>query len=256
MKLTTRTSTGRKLTIKEMDTNLTYLESISGNSSDPVYYAINKYCTSAILNVNNSSIGFNLINKDKFLKPDNGLYIFSTVETYLKFNEAVVNGYPGPDDQRVTSINLFSSVETYLKFAEAMSNWFEFSAAVGTTNNGFNTQLKSLLENPLINYQGETLPTRFNNIDMILDRGIVEVNGIENKSILDRILDNLDMYSVNSTPDILKFIQDYTEDYSITPLVLGSFIDSGLVVWENTKYISISNIEEILKYLESFNPVA
>ena len=281
MKLTTRTSKGGKLSIKEMDTNLTYLESIGGNSSDPVYYAINKLCTSYPY----PRIGFNLISKDKFLKPDNGLYLLSSVETYLKFAEAFgsngqdsnyftrgeYNGIPqNAIPRRETSVNVFASVETYLKFAEAIgltnnnnNNWPEIISALGTTDNGFNTQLRSLLENPLINYEGETLPSRIKNITDILNRGIVEVNSIKNESTLDRILDNLDMYSINSFdnfPDYTLGIYDgpywrlaSNENYSIAPKRFMLFLDNGLVVWENPKYLSISNTEETLKYLEYYH---
>lgn len=235
------------------------IKQISGDGTDPRDFIIEKISkelsyTALEKGVIQSDTGFDL--------PDNGIYVLSSVETYLKFASAVSSGdsttYGVSDPYTLThpfgstasiNVNISSSVETYLKFSEATSG-SNLNVSYGLTD--FSENFISLIDNKSYLDRNSTTDDEF--LDRILDKGIVEFGSFNNKSKLDYY--NV-MKNFNTTIEYyLKIAESdgmMDETFYKTILLGGSvmgLLDYGIAVYKFNGIISISSVESLLKLLE------
>jgi hypothetical protein len=236
------------------------IKQVSGDGTDPRDFIIQKISKE----LSNAALERGVIQPDTdFDLPDNGIYILSSVETYLKFAEAVSDGgstsYGISDDPyRLThpfgstasiNINISASVETYLKFSEATSG-SNLNVSYGLTD--FSENFISLIDNKSYLDRNSTTDAEF--LDRILDKGLVEFGSFKNKS-------KLDYYNViknfNTTiEDYLKIADSdgmMDETFYKTILLGGSvmgLLDYGIAVYRFNGIISISSVQSLLKLLE------
>lgn len=169
----------------------------------------------------------------EFEAPEKNVYVFSGVETYLKFAEAV--GSLDEASENI-AINVASSVETYLKFAEAVGQ------TVGQSENTLNIRVSgNILE---YNYENNTefLSTWLN----VMDWSNIAENLEEKFQIFERILDKgiVELGYLQ-----LKNYSDIYEDAETFERIL----DKGIVISyrEENNNILISSVETYLKYAEA-----
>ena len=235
------------------------IKQISGDGTDPRDFIIQKISkelsyTALERGVIQSDTGFDL--------PDNGIYVLSSVETYLKFAEAVSSGdsttYGVSDPYTLThpfgssasiNVNISSSVETYLKFSEATSG-SNLNVSYGLTD--FSENFISLIDNKSYLDRNSTTDAEF--LDRILDKGIVEFGSFNNKSKLDyyNVMKNFNT-TIESYLKIAESDGMMDETFYKTILLGGSvmgLLDYGIAVYKFNGIISISSVESLLKLLE------
>jgi hypothetical protein len=165
----------------------------------------------------------------EFEIPEKNVYVFASVETYLKFAEAYWSWFNIYYKYQRHQLKISSSVETYLKFAEA-SGFTSGSVIYKLFKN--NDFLESYIELIEDSRYFEDLEEKAEFIDRILDKGIVEHGK-------------------------LKF-KDYSDAYQ-NLLDLDRRLDKGLVVFydKKTNSIGIASVETYLKFAEAlYNQVA
>jgi hypothetical protein len=164
----------------------------------------------------------------EFEIPEKNIYVFASVETYLKFGEAYYYNEsswfrPNYKYQR-HELKISSSVETYLKFAEAVGFISGGSVIYKLfKNNDFLDSYIELIEDS--GYFGD-LEEKAEFIDRLLVKGIVEHGK-------------------------LKF-KDYSDAYQNLS-DLDRRLDKGLVVFydKKTNSIGIASVETYLKFAEA-----
>jgi hypothetical protein len=172
----------------------------------------------------------------EFEAPEKNIYVISSIETYLKFHEALATDNESEDD---IDINVAASVESYLKFAEATAQ------TIGGEEMGYSDQVFNLK----YNYENQTefLSTWLNIINWSNIEWSDRTEEVEGKvEILDRVLDK----------GIVELgylkIKNYSEVYE-NPLVFDRILDKGIVISYNgiNNNILISSVETYLKYAEA-----
>jgi hypothetical protein len=222
------------------------VKQISGDVTDPRDFIIQK-------SSKESDISFDALRRGiiqpntGFDLPDDGVYVLSSVETYLKFAEAVgmtgdpyTSLYPFGSTSSVYNVNVSASVETYLKYAEA-TNGSSLNSSYGGTD--FSENFISLINNT--SYLDRTGISDAEFLDRILDKGIVEFGSFNNKSKLD-YYDVLKNFNMN-IEDYLK----YSTDGTYFPYILDIILDKGIVVYTFNGIMSISSVETSLKLIEA-----
>lgn len=248
-KLTTREGKGSKLTIAEMDGNLTYLQNLGNGSNDPRDYFI---LINRGKDVTKDHVSYF---KSSFDEPVKGIYFIGSIEESLKFLDGVgaTAGSPELKDYPFKTgtsyeVAITASIESYLKFLEAISP-SPLSMTWGNTN--FASKWCQLIENS--NYfkgEGYSQPEF---IDRLLDIGIVELSLIGGSSKLDyqdALLENF-----SDVEAYLNVLDEAGGDSdNILPQTYSSLIQKGIVVFMlESGGILISNIENSLKYFEVVN---
>ncbi len=153
------------------------------------------------------------------------IYVISSVETYLKFAEAV--GFTQPRDINPTCcVNLFASVETSLKFSESFGNLPENPTPSCSTN--FNSCINTLKNS--LTPQG---------VDRFLDKGVVEYGSLSGLSQVCKINEFIDL-AINLDP-----LSGTKEE------IIDRILDKGVIVSCYNDEIVISSIETWLKYAEA-----
>jgi hypothetical protein len=163
----------------------------------------------------------------EFEAPEKNVYVFASVETYLKFNEVVATNNESDDD---IDINIAASVETYLKFNEAVRN----NQQVFSLNYNYENQTEFLSTwLNIINWSNiewsdktEEVQDKVQIFDRIVDKGIVELGYLK--------------------------IKNYSEVYE-NPEVFDRILDKGIVISyrEINNNILISSVETYLKYADA-----
>jgi hypothetical protein len=254
MSLVTRQGKGSKLTIQEMDGNLTYLEQLASgqNFTDPREYILDKISISTnpiqLLPLDQGEIIFN---NEKLLFPENGIYVLSSVETYLKFAEAVRDlEEEGYLDGR--KINVATNVETYLKFAEANAefgidyNYIDYNY---TNNTGFIDQYLELINDTTYFKEGE-LQRKGDFLDRLNGIGIVEMGqiGEGSKLVYSHILKNIIL-------EIELWFQlaeaNGSDNDPILREIFILILQRGIVVREYKGNLIIASVETYLKFVEA-----
>jgi hypothetical protein len=151
------------------------------------------------------------------------LYIMSSVETYLKFADAI--GFTmGLQPNCCTHIT--ASIQTTLKFNEAMG---------GDANNSLNCPNNY---NTCINELKNTLTAE--GLDRILDKGIVEYGSLSGLSQVCKIHEFID---ISVSADTLN---TYTKDE-----VINLILDKGIVISCLNDEIIFGSVETWLKWAEA-----
>ena len=253
MSLITRTAKGSKLTIAEMDGNLTYLEQLAQQGgetfTDPREYTLDK--TAITRSQGNTIIspldqGEIIFNNEELLFPENGIYVLSSVETYLKFAEAVgfleEEGYLNG-----RKINVAASVETYLKFAEAATVDYNY-----TNNTGFIDQYLELINDTTYFKEGE-LQRKQDFLDRSIDYGIVEMGqiGEGSKLVYSHILKNI---ILGIEQWLVLAEANGSDNDPILKEIFLLILERGIVVREYKGNLVISRVEEYLKFAEALGP--
>jgi hypothetical protein len=168
------------------------------------------------------------------------VYVLASVETYLKFWEAMYSTqFGGCTFQGGCCVNVLAAVETYLKYEEAAGNDDN-----STCCNGF-TECSEELFCWMI--QGSSDPE--DDKDRILDKGIVEQGNIVNNCT-----------GVGGS-DLCKFTEFLAEYYAIDKRaqitskseIVDRILDKGIVFYCNpeTGEIVVASVETFLKYAEN-----
>jgi hypothetical protein len=167
----------------------------------------------------------------EFEAPEKNIYVLASVETYLKFAEALGTDNESEDD---IDINIAASVETYLKFNEAV----RYYPQVFNLNYNYENQTEFLSTwLNIINWSNiewsdrtEEVEDKVEILDRVLDKGIVELGYLK--------------------------IKNYSEVYE-NPLVFDRILDKGIVISyrEMKNNILISSVETYLKYAEAIATV-
>lgn len=171
--------------------------------------------------------------------PDcDGVYVLASVETFLKFAEAVYNPFGGCTFQGGCCSNVFASVETYLKYEEAVSG------DNPTCCNGFTECTEELV---CWVVQDDKNPVQAK--DRLLDKGLVEFGNIPNNCT-----------GVGGS-SLCKFVELLAEYYTIDvdaqrsskSEIIDRLLDKGIAIYCNpdTGDISIASVETMLIYLEA-----
>jgi hypothetical protein len=156
----------------------------------------------------------------KLCCPDcDGVYSFSSVETFLKLIEAMVNWPDFYDQPGACCTNTFTSTETFLKLAEfaEAGTGNEFGYSIIECCNGFNE-----CKDELICWFTETARNSQDSIDRIIDKGIVEYGAIQNNctgavsSSICKLVDLLERYENISLAGSRAQLIDYLLDKGIT----------------------------------------
>jgi hypothetical protein len=249
MTLITRQAKGSKLTIEEMDGNLEYLEKLAqtgNNFQDPREYILDKLEINKFNEFQPLDKGEYILNNEDLLFPENEIYILSSVETYLKFAEAVSrNGYLNN-----RKVNVSACIETYLKFEEANSDFFGEGQSYNYNNQtGFIKQYLELISDPTYAKANDFL-RKSDFLDRLNDKGIVELGQIGKGSklvythILKKITLDIETWlSYNET-------MDSDNDIFISH-ILYIILDKGISVREYKGNLIISSIETYLKFAEA-----
>jgi hypothetical protein len=188
---------------------------------------------------------------DNFKQPLNGIYLLSSVETSLKFLEAVNQWTEYPLDNATTyDIGIAASIETYLKFEEAVET-YDINLRIG------NTDFADAFANLLLNteFTTENLEQKTLVLDRILDRGIVEFSLIGANSKLDylesfrRIEEFVEGAVIN-----IQWLLNNPEWSNVFPEDFSRILDRGIVVYSlPTGGIFISSVETSLKFFDGIN---
>jgi hypothetical protein len=255
MALVTRQGKGSKLTVQEMDGNLTYLEQLAQQGgetfTDPREYILDK---TAITIFQGNTIfspldqGEIIFNNENLLFPENEIYVLSSVETYLKFTEAVWF-LEGEGYLNGRKINVATSVETYLRFAEANT---EFIGEVQSYNynnqTGFIDQYLKLINDTTYFKEGE-LQRKGDFLYKLNVTGIVEMGqiGEGSKLVYSHILKNI----ILGIEQRLVLAEEFGSDNDhILREIFLTILQRGIVVREYKGNLIISSVEEYLKFAE------
>lgn len=192
------------------------------------------------------------ISESSICCPVCGPYVLASVETYLKFAEAVGIDSSSPSP---CCANVFASVETYLKYAEAIgctesapvpakSEVAPFASispdpytgdVCNGCDNGFTEELEELFT---------ILPDEPDSIDRVLDKGVVE-HGSLNVDLSSNISDlqaMLEAWAAVTPPPPAG---------STTSEMLDRILDKGIVIQCYRGQIIIASVETYLKWAEA-----
>jgi hypothetical protein len=245
MTLITRQVKGSKLTIEEMDNNLLYLERLASgqNFIDPREYILDKTAfqgNNIVLPLDQGEIIFN---NEKLLFPENGIYVLSSVETYLKFAEAVGrNGYLNN-----RKVNVAAKVELYLRFVEVnLNQGIDYNY---TNNTGFIDQYLELINDTTYFKEGE-LQRKGDFLDKLIIDGIVEMGqiGEGSKLVYSHILKNI-MLGIQTWLGLAG--QFGSDNDPILREIFLTILQRGIVVREYKGNLIIASVEEYLKFAEA-----
>jgi hypothetical protein len=250
MALVTRQGKGSKLTVQEMDGNLTYLKQLAQQGgetfTDPREYILDK---TAITRFQGDTIvsplgqGEIIFNNENLLFPENEIYVLSSVETYLRLSEAVQfleeEGYLNG-----RKINVATSVETYLGFQEA-NQGIDYNY---TDNTGFIDQYLELINDTTYFKEGE-LQRKGDFLYKLNVTGIVEMGqiGEGSKLVYSHILKNI----ILGIEQRLVLAEEFGSDNDhILREIFLTILQRGIVVREYKGNLIISSVEEYLKFAE------
>ena len=188
---------------------------------------------------------------DNFKQPLNGIYLLSSVETSLKFLEAVNQWTEYPLDNATTyDIGIAASIETYLKFEEAVET---YDINLRFDNTDFTDKFADLLLNT--EFTTENLQQKIEFLDRILDKGIVEFSLIGANSKLDylesfrRIEEFVEGAVIN-----IQWLLNNPEWSNVFSQDFNLILDQGIVVYSlPTGGIFISSVETSLKFFDEIN---
>jgi hypothetical protein len=264
MSLITRQEKGSKLTVQEMDGNLEYLEQLAQQGgetfTDPREYTLDK---TAITRYENGNFklspldqGEIIFNNENLLFPENEIYVLSTVETYLKFAEAVSGEYDYNVESLIPNgylngrkINVVSNVNEYLKFLEATINQeIDYNY---TNSTGFIDQYLELINDTTYFKEGE-LQRKGDFLDRLNVTGIVEMGqiGEGSKLVYSHILKNI----ILGIEQWLVLAESYGSDND--PILREIFLlilERGIVVRESKGNLIISSIETYLFFANAIS---
>jgi hypothetical protein len=188
---------------------------------------------------------------DNFKQPLNGIYLLSSVETSLKFLEAVNQWTEYPLDNATTyDIGIAASIETYLKFEEAV-DIVDINLRIGNTD--FADKFADLLLNT--EFTTENLEQKTGVLSRILDKGIVEFSLIGANSKLDylesfrRIEEFVEGAVIN-----IQWLLNNPEWSNVFSQDFNLILDQGIVVYSlPTGGIFISSVETSIKFFIEIN---
>ena len=190
-----------------------------------------------------------ILNNDYFNFPEDTLYVLSSIETYLRFQEGQVRYEPLVIENK--KINVNSSVETYLKFWEVTNGTVNYNY---TSKTGFQQQLLELI-NDTSYFDESNLESNSETIDRILDKGIVEFGQIGEGSKLDYSeIFKKTIFNIETVTQ--SFSSDNSDNYLLIQLFFDRMIDFGIVVRTFKGNLIISSVETYLKFLEDVNQPA
>ena len=172
------------------------------------------------------------------------IYVLASVETYLKFAEAIGCTTPTPPPAMSGTTkqlfgggqgddcctHIYASVETELKF-------------LGDAGDPYNDNLASCSDN--FNQCVNTILSSFTITELteIKQTGIIEFGSINNSSKICKINEMINLYQQNSTTIINKFD------------VFSRILDIGIVICCYQNEIIIASVETWLKWAEQYMPV-
>jgi hypothetical protein len=199
-----------------------------------------------------------------------GVYVLASVETFLKFAEAVgitisaaVPALPAgdilsgvlPDNPETCCSNVYASTETYLKYAEAMG--MTESAAVPASPFSATTEVPQAefvtpccngfdeCVDELVCWATENVSRPAEVIDRIQDKGIVEYGQIQNNctgAVTSSICKLADLF--------IKY--QYADLTTSKAELIDRFLDKGIVIsCDSNGDIHIASVETWLKYAEA-----
>jgi hypothetical protein len=252
MSLVTRQGKGSKLTVQEMDGNLEYLEQLAQQGgetfTDPREYTLDK--TTITRSQGNTIIspldqGEIIFNNEELLFPENEIYVLSSIESYLKFQEGLSLEYLNG-----RKINVASNVNEYLKFLEAATN--EEIDYNYTNSTGFIDQYLELINDTTYFKEGE-LQRKGDFLDRLNVTGIVEMGqiGEGSKLVYSHILKNI----ILGIEQWLVLAESSGSDND--PILREIFLlilKRGIVVREYKGNLIIASVEEYLKFAEALGP--
>lgn len=184
-----------------------------------------------------------ILNNNYFNFPEDTLYVLSSVETYLKFQEAQVNMEPSVLQNK--KINVNSGIETYLKFWEATNGNVNYNYTIKT---GFQKQLLELVSDTTYFDEG-VLQTKSEFINRVIDKGIVEFGQIGEGSKLNYSeIFKKTIFDIDTVTQ--RFSSDNSDNYLLIQLFFDIMIDKGIVVRTFKENLIISSVETYLKFLE------
>ena len=184
-----------------------------------------------------------ILNNNYFNFPEDTLYVLSSVETYLKFQEAQIGLEPSTLQNKKVNVN--SSIETYLKFWEATNGEVNYNY---TSKTGFQQQLLELVSDKTYFDEG-VLQTKAEFIDRVLDKGIVEFGQIGEGSKLNYSeIFKKTIFDIETV--IQRFSSDNSDNYLLIQLFFDRMIDLGIVVRTFKGNLIISSVETYLGFLE------
>jgi hypothetical protein len=188
---------------------------------------------------------------DNFKQPLNGIYLLSSVETSLKFLEAVNQWTEYPLDNATTyDIGIAASIETYLKFEEAVET-YDINLRIGNTD--FADAFADLLLNT--EFTTENLEQKTEVLGRILNQGIVEFSLIGANSKLDYLesFRRIEEFVEGAFIDI-QWLLNNPEWSNVFPEDFNRILDKGIVVYSlPTGGIFISSVETSLKFFDEIN---
>jgi hypothetical protein len=207
---------------------------------DPREYVLSKETFENV--IGSLDKGEYLLNNEYFTFPEDTLYVLSSVETYLKFQESIISREPTLLENK--KINVNASIETYLKFAEAVTITYNY-----TNKTGFQQEILKLI-NDTTYFKENELETKSEFIDRIIDKGIVEFGQIGESSKL--VYSEILKKSILSIEKVLQIMegQDSNNETILTNL-FDNIIDKGIVVRTYKGNLIISSVETYLKFAEA-----
>lgn len=159
--------------------------------------------------------------------PTCGPYVLASVETFLKYAEAV--GLTGPEITEKCCTNAFASVETYLKYLEAVGT-------PNSCNNGFTQEVNTLLD---------ALGTP-EAVDRVQDKGIVE-SGSVNTDLSSSISDLQDLIEA-----MFSHPNNVNASFSSLAEILDRILDKGIVLYCDEENLVLASVETYLKFAEAY----
>jgi hypothetical protein len=162
---------------------------------------------------------------------DYRLYFLASVETSLKLLEFV--GLTQPPYDLDCCLHYEASVETGLKLGEALN--YDIPNNFQSCSTNFNSCIDDLLNS-----------FTFEDVDRVLDKGIVEYGSISGQSQICLLKTFIDL-AYNSQDKIVATKQE----------ILDRILDKGIVISCYNGEMSISSVETFLKWYEGYiNPAA
>jgi hypothetical protein len=207
---------------------------------DPREYVLSKETFENV--IGSLDKGEYLLNNEYFTFPEDTLYVLSSVETYLKFQEAIISREPTLLENK--KINVNASIETYLKFAEAVTITYNY-----TNKTGFQQEILKLI-NDTTYFKENELETKSEFIDRIIDKGIVEFGQIGESSKL--VYSEILKKSILSIEKVLQIMEGQdSNNETILRNLFDNIIDKGIVVRTYKGNLIISSVETYLKFAEA-----
>jgi hypothetical protein len=177
----------------------------------------------------------------KLCCPDcDGVYSFSSVETFLKLIEAIVDWPDFYSQNGNCCTNIHASTETYLKIAE-FEDIYQGEYSVIECCNGFNE-----CKDELICWVTETARNSQNVIDIFLDKGIVEYGAIQNNCT------GAVSSSICKLVDVLERYENISLSGSRTEFI-DRLLDKGITISCFDGETHIASNETWLKYGEAID---